>query len=190
VCVASCAWRVASCVWRVASCVRRVASCVRRVASCVLQPSAAHTVVRAVVRAVPPVPPCPVPPGTGPPGRFGFRPQCRPSDGARCLRRIALRQRNDDEQQLRRVDRVRARHVLDQLHSGARHRPIGGGPQQHVCGMCEHGAMLSGAARAIGRRIGAAAMTIHRNYLRSVAREQRRVIQRFKGTGLRSSGAL
>jgi hypothetical protein len=41
---------------------------------------------------------------------------------------------------------VRARHVLDQLHSGARHRPIGGGPQQHVCGTCEHGAMLCSVA--------------------------------------------
>ena len=51
--------------------------------------------------------------------------------------------------------------------------------------------MLSGAARAIGRRIGAAAMTIHRNYLRSVAREQRRVINStvFNGLRVRDCGA-
>jgi hypothetical protein len=152
VCVASCAWLVASCAWLATRHTQLATSHVRHVASCVLQPSAAHTVVRAVVRAVPPEPPCPVPPGTGPPGtgppgtgppgRFGFRPQCRPSDGARCLRRVALRQRNDDEQQLRRVDRVRARHVLDQLHSGARQRPIGGG-RSSMCVVCANTGLCS-----------------------------------------------
>ena len=159
---ASCMWRVASCVWRVASCVWRVASCVWLDARCVLQLSAAHTEVQAVVRAVRPASPCPVPPGSGLLVGSGCRNVVRPI-GARCLRRVALRQRNDDKQQLRRVDRVRARHVLDQLQSGARHRPIGGGRAAVAATACVWYVRARGLrwrCASIGRSISTAAMAI------------------------------